>query len=116
MARLKTIKIKKKFEQQDKITEYVLDFNKTNKYKIIFGDGYFVTITDKIEHILNDDEVEAVLFTPEKIKKSQHWVSAKPDEVQYELYNWFMHLRLKNDSNVYSLVFERGIPVGGGFL
>jgi len=116
MARLKTIKISKDFEKQDKLTEYKLDFNKTNKYKIRFQDGYFVTINDTTEYILNDDEVEAILYTPEKEKKSAVWVSRKPDEVQYELYNWFMHLRLTNDSNVYSLVFERGRPVGGGFL
>jgi len=116
MARLKTIKVKNEFEKQGKLTEYLLDFNITNKYKITFTDGYFVTINDKTEHILNDDEVEAVLFTPEKNKKSQNWVSARPDEVQYELYNWFMHLRLTNDINVYSLIFERGRPVGGGFL
>jgi len=115
MARLKTIKVQVDFEKQSKLTEYSLDFNKTNKYKIVFTDGYYVTITDKIEHILNDDDVEAVLFTPNKQKKSQNWVSARPDEVQYVLYNWFMHLRLK-DNNIYSLVFERGRPVGGGVL
>ena len=116
MARLKTIKVKSTFEQQDKLSEFILDFNKTTKYKILFNDGYFVTINDKTEHILNDDAVEAVLFTSDKIKKSQNWVSARPDEAQYLLYNWFMHLRLTNESNVYSLVFERGRPVGGGFL
>lgn len=116
MAKLKTIKVKNDFEKQDKLTEYLLDFNLTNKYKITFTDGYFVIINDKTEHILNDDEVEANLFTPDKVKKSTNWVSSRPDEVQYVLYNWFMHLRLTNESNVYSLVFERGRPVGGGFL
>ena len=116
MARLKTLKIKKDFEKQDSLTHYELDFNKTNKYKITFTDGYYVTITDKTEHILNDEEVEANLFTPEKIKKSTHWVGHKPDEAQYTQYNWFMHLRLTNESNVYSLVFERGRRVGGGVL
>ena len=116
MAKQKLIKAKCDFERQDKLSEYILDFNKTNKFKITFKDGYYVMITDKTEHILNDDDVEAVLFTPDKTKKSQNWVTAKPDEVQYTLYNWFMHLRLTNESNVYSLVFERGRPVGGGFL
>ena len=116
MARLKTIKVNKPFEKQDKLVEFKLDFNKTNKYKIVFTDGYYVTINDKTEHILNDEEVEANLFTPENIKKSTHWVGHRPDEAQYVQYNWFMHLRLTNENNIYSLVFERGRPVGGGFL
>lgn len=116
MARMKTIKAKTDFERQDIVTEYLLDFNKTNKYKVVYGDGYFCMITDKTEHVLNDDEVEAVLFTPDKIKKSINWVSSKPDEVSLPLFNWFMQLRLTKESNVYSLVFHRGIPMGGGFL
>lgn len=111
----KIINVGCEFEQQDVKSEYLLDFKKTTKYKILFTDGYYVNITDKTEHIDNDDEVEANLYTPDNMKKSTNWVNSRIDEVQYILYNWFMNLELKDD-NVYLLSFTRGRPVGGGFL
>lgn len=116
MAKMKIIKIQKEFEQQDAETIYELDFNKTNKYKITFTDGYYVVISDKVEHVENDDEVEAILYNSNDEKKSYNWANSRVDEVQYHVYNWFMELSLKNESNVYSLAFRRGRPVGGGFL
>jgi len=115
MARQKTIKVKSSFEKQNKHSEFKLDFNKTNKYKIVFEDGYYATITDHTEHILNDDDVEAVLYSPEGKKKLINWVSAKADEAQFIAYNWFMQIQLLKN-NIYSLTFYRGKSVGGGVL
>lgn len=107
------------FEQQGLKNEFRLDFDATTSYTITFDDGYYVRVTDKTEHIANDDEIEAVLYTPNHKKKSQNWHNSRIDEVEYKLYNWFMnikHISLTEGNNLYLLTFERGKQVGGGFL
>jgi len=104
-----------KFENQNIETQYTLDFNKFNVYEILFDDGYYVMISDKTTHIKNDDDVEAVLYSPENVIKLYNWVNSKIDEAQFLSYNWFMNLA-STENNVYTLIFKRGRPVGGGFL
>jgi len=115
MAKQKKISIDKEFEKQDTLSEFRLDFKKTNNYKINFKDGYYVVISDHTEHILNDDKVEAVLYTSDNKKKLINWASSKADEAQFIKYNWFMQLKLLKN-NIYSLTFYRGRTVGGGVL
>lgn len=109
------INIEKEFESQDVKTSYELDFNKTNIYRIAFKDGYYVTISDTITHNDNDDNIEACLFSIDNEKLSVNWPNSRIDEVPYRLYNWFMNLEKIGD-NKFNLIFERGIPMAGGFF
>jgi len=109
------IRIDSEFEKQPTTTVYNLDFNLHNVYEIIFSDKYYVVISDKTTHIDNEDDVEAILYSPENEIKSYNWVNSRIDQVQYILYNWFMNLE-SGENNIYFLTFERGRSVGGGFL
>ena len=114
-SKQKTIKIDCEFEKQGKESKFELDFKKTNKFKILYTDGYYVIVTDKVTHKDNDDAVEAVLYDANNTIKSYNWANSRVDEVQYYVYNWLMNLE-STDNNVYILTFKRGREVGGGFL
>lgn len=108
--------INKAFEEQDIKTIYKIDFDGQDNVKLVFSDGYYVIISDNVTHNDNHDTVEVCLYSPENEVKLINWVSCQIDEAPFRLYNWHMNLENSETDNIFNLIFERGISMGGGFF
>ena len=110
----KTIKIDKPFELQGLEAKYRVDLDKYNRIDIVFNDGYKIVVSDEPTHAKNNSDKEVIVYSPENEIRSMNWLDLKPDEAQYELYNWF--LSLEKDDEGYFVEIKRGRHVCGGFL
>ena len=114
--RLKTIKTKIDFEKQSIENIYNFDLNITDRYKLLFTDGYYVEITDKVTHIKNDENVEVIAYNKDKKLLLHTWANdAEVHSASFLIWVWSMELII-NENNIYTLIIKRGEPVGGGFL
>ena len=111
------IKIDNNFEEQSHISSIDVDLTNDSMVKLVFNDGYFITVTnDKKQYIMkqNKTAVEVVTHLPNGNPRQYAWIGTK-DEVQHVIYNWLLEVK-KESKNKFRLHYKMVKPVGGGAL
>jgi len=112
---MKIIKLNYEFEKQSSPNIFEFYLNKKDD-GIIFKylDGYELVVDKNIQHKDNKDKIEAKLIDKNGEIKLFNWSNSKEDENAFELYNWKMNLKKKNNKYIIELKVSK--HVGGGAL